>query len=232
MEGHLYHPDKNGDILVPFTNNPCNQFIILSAAGFSSFRYFDHKGEDYTLSAAFYVDRESLLRLERAKVAVRASLFVSGVPITIDRVEEVSLEITASDQDGTSTTKKADNFLLKEGEESVFEFLVPDNVRSFTFNLSGKVRPFSAAPGAEPIQVGHSQSFTLNNIDSSPLLEDLHLSYSDKGYRLHVLGNIPPLSSLSCTSLSLNSMIKLNRQDRRIEIESNGSVVLPKQVPC
>lgn len=142
------------------------------------------------------MDRESLLRLERAKVAVRASLFLSGVPIAINRMEEVALEITATDQDGTSTTKKADSFVLKEGEESLFEFLVPDNVRSFTFNLVGKVRPFSAAPGAEPTHLSHSQSFSLNNIDSSPLLEDLHLSFSDKGYRIHVMGSYSFLPSL------------------------------------
>ena len=112
---------------------------------------------------------------------VRAALFVTGVPVSLDRLEEATLEITATDQDGTPSTKKADNFVLKDGEESVFEFLVPDNARSFTFTLTAKVRPFSAAAGSEPTQLNHSQAFHLNNIDSSPLLEDLHLSLSDKG---------------------------------------------------
>jgi len=147
-----------------------------------------HRSEQYELSAGFHVDRESLLRLERAKVLVRAALFVSGVPVSVGRLEEVALEITATDQEGTPSTKKADNFVLKDGEESAFEFLVPDNARSFSFNLSAKVKPFSAAPGSEAIQLTLSQTFTLNDIDSSPLLEDLHLAYSDKGYRIHVLG--------------------------------------------
>ena len=127
--------------------------------------------------------------MERAKGIVKAALFVSGARVSLTRLEEVSLEITARNQESIPSVKKHDDFLLKDGMESEFEFLVPDNIRSFVVTLSAKVRPFSAAPGSDPITLTHSETFELNNIDSSQLLEDAHLSYSlNEGYRIHVLG--------------------------------------------
>jgi len=147
LAGHSYRPDAEGHVIVPFTNKETTQFILLSSGGFSSFHSFEHKytspppftnnllmsysrKEDYRLSAGFYVDRESLLRLERAKGIVRAALFVSGAPASVESLEEVRLEITARNLEGIPSTKTIPNYVLHDGEESAFEFLVPDNARS------------------------------------------------------------------------------------------------------
>ena len=43
MDGHLYRPNTEGEVLVPFTSKETDQFILLSSEGFSSFHSYEHK---------------------------------------------------------------------------------------------------------------------------------------------------------------------------------------------
>jgi hypothetical protein len=154
----------------------------------------------------FYVDREALLKLQTATVAIRASLWLCGRPVPLGLLEDVTFTISTIDSDATNTSKKVPNFRysslcfilfcvtfksidrLEEDKETTFDFFVPENVRSLTFEVAGRVSTSRRGPD-QFVSLSKSETFQLNDIDSGPLMEDLHLSFSNQGYKMHVRGN-------------------------------------------
>ena len=103
--GRRYEADKEGQILVPFSNSPGIQQAIISHENFSCLQAFNQLSESYDFRAAMLVDRESLLRSNQAEVLIRPELFISGIPVTCELLEDPQLEITSENLDGLATTK-------------------------------------------------------------------------------------------------------------------------------
>ncbi|KAL6042135.1 MG2 domain-containing protein, partial [Balamuthia mandrillaris] len=191
LDGHILKPDPTtGQVLAPFTSHSSTQVVVITHQGFSSLATYQSSAESYSLHAGFYVDRESLIKLQQATVFVRASLLMNARPVSLDLLEDVTLSITCRDKDGISTNSEVKDFALFENKDSKYAFLVPENARSFSFTLSGHVTKRSPTPdrGDDKAHLSDSSSFTLNEIDDSNLLEDLHLAYYPDGYRIYVLG--------------------------------------------
>ncbi len=183
--GREYTPGENGEIVVPFSNSPRNQPIVLSQGEFSCLGEFAHESENYSLAAGVYVDRESLLQRKRAQVLIRPQLYLNGIPVTLSVLEDVHLVITSVDREGVSTTKNVADFELFEDRESVYEIQTPQRLRSLQFQLKARVQNLSQN---KKIDLSVQQSFSLNAIDETDKIEDLHLALIDKQYVLEVLG--------------------------------------------
>ncbi|HEV3021590.1 MAG TPA: hypothetical protein VGX76_03960, partial [Pirellulales bacterium] len=189
LAGHEYDPGDDGRIVVPFSTNPGRQPIVITAgvpraekAGadaakneqtYSSLDYFQHEAENYALSVGFYVDREALLRGKTAEVVIRPGLYVNGTPISLKLLEEVKLTITSTDLDGTATTQEVADFKLFEDREATHEFRVPQRLAAIGFTLSAKVKQLST--GGQKLDLASGDTFTLNEIDRTEKVEDLHL---------------------------------------------------------
>ncbi len=185
LSGHEYSAGENGKITVPFSQNPGRQPIIITHGAFSSLDFFQHQSENYSLVAGIHIDRESLRKGETAQVAVRPALYVNGIPTTLAVLEEPTLLITSTDRQGISTTKEVRDFELFNGELSVYEFRVPDDLSEIVFTLKGKVENMSRSK-KEDLAV--SRAFALNHIDKTEQIEAVHLSRADGEYLLEVLG--------------------------------------------
>ena len=185
LGGHEYQADKDGTITVPFSTNPARQPIVLSGAGVCSLDHFQHQAESYALEAGIYVDRESLLERKKAQLVVRPALTVCGTPVTLSLLEDVRLAITSTDHDGVSTTKEVADFELFEDRESVYEFQVPQRLASIGFTLHGKVQNLSRN---KKIDLSAGRSFSLNAIDRTDKIEDLHFVHADGTYAIDLLG--------------------------------------------
>lgn len=185
LDGHEYRADDEGRITVPFTQEPGTRPVVLIDGDFASLERFFHREEQYALDAAFYVDREALLKGERATVLVRPSLQVHETPVTLSVIESPRLTVTTTDLDGVSSTLEAPDFNLYEDRESTFEFQVPERTVSVTFHLKGEVE--SLVTGKK-IDIGDIQEFHLNAIDSTPQTEALILEHEAGRYRLFELG--------------------------------------------
>jgi hypothetical protein len=185
LDGHDYTSDKNGDILAPFSAKPGEQQIILIHDNIASLGRFSHKAESYKLAAGFYVDRESLLKRRKAKVLVRPSLTINGVPATVALLEEVTLTIQSVNRDGIASGKTAQDFKLFNEKESEYEFLVPENLRSLTFSLTAKVKSISEN---KKLDLGTAQPFNLNLIDSTEKTQSLLMEKTEAGHALLLLG--------------------------------------------
>ncbi len=183
--GREYRPDDKGEVVVPFSNSPTRQSIILSHGDSCSLDSFQHEAESYSLAAGIYVDRESLLQRKKAQVVLRPQLYLNGTPVTLSVLEDVRLVITSTDHDGISTTKEVADFKLYEDRESIYEFQTPQRLSNISFTLKAKVRNLSQN---KKIDLSVDESFALNEIDRTEKVEDLHLALIDGKYVLELLG--------------------------------------------
>jgi hypothetical protein len=153
---------------------------------YSSLDYFQHEPENYALTAGFYVDREALLRRKTAEVIIRPALTVNGIPVSLKLLDEVKLTITSVDLDNISTTHEFPNFELFEDREAIHEFMVPARLASISFTLSAKVKQLST--GGKKIDLAAAESFSLNEMDRTEKIEDLHLLKAEGKYIVELRG--------------------------------------------
>ncbi|KKM90713.1 hypothetical protein LCGC14_1235890, partial [marine sediment metagenome] len=185
LGGKMYEPDEDGVITVPFSNKPARVPIVLINGDFASLSYLDHQSENYSLQAGIHVDREALLTRKKARVIVRPALFVNAAPVTLSVLKDVKLLITSTDHDGVNTTKPVRDFKLFEDRQSSFEFTVPERLSRISFTLTARVEVLSQS---KKQTLSSSASFSLNQIDKTEKVEDLHLLRVEGKYVLDVLG--------------------------------------------
>ena len=185
LAGQEYKADEDGYITVPFSNRPGSQPIILSRGEFASFDRFEHQSEKYSFVAGIHVDRESLLKRRQAQVVVRPGLFLNGVPVTLSILKDVVLVMTSTDHDGIATSKEVKDFQLFEDRESNYEFQVPQRLSAIQFTLKAKVKNLS---NNRDDSFAANDTFSVNQIDHTEKVEDLHFAKMGDAYLIELLG--------------------------------------------
>jgi hypothetical protein len=185
LGGREHRAGNDGTILVPYTASPGVQPIVITQDGFSTLDRFEQRAEEYSLRAGIYVDREALLKGAKAKVVVRPTLALDGVPVALSLLESPSLVVQAVDRDGVPSSKEIEGLTLTADREYVHEFQVPDGLAELRFTLKGKVASISAG---KKIDLADGAAFGLNRIDATDKVEDLHVARTAAGYLLFLLG--------------------------------------------
>ena len=186
IAGTRYMADKDGKILVPFSTQPGRVNAIISQGEFSCLQSINHVAENYKFTASLVLDRENLLRSNTAKVLIRPSLqIVGGNPVPVSMLENGKLYITTVNQDGVSSTKTISGLELSEKSETIVEFVVPPRVRQITAAVSAELEKVS---NGKKLVFNANRSFSINGIDLSETIQDLHLIPSNRGYFIEVLG--------------------------------------------
>jgi hypothetical protein len=179
LGGREYRPEPDGAIHIPFSANPGRQSFLLRQGNLTTLEQFDHQGENYQLFAGMYVDRESLIRKKEAKLVVRPSLQVNGIPVSLSLLEERTLVVQSTDRDGVSSSQEVADFKVSEDEESVHTFQVPEGLTSLSFTFRGKVQNLSLG---QRVDLADSTSVSLNGIDAEATIEDVHLARTAAGF--------------------------------------------------
>ncbi len=186
VAGKRYQPNDEGRILLPFSTQPGLTSVIISQGDFSCLQAFDHVAEKYQFTAAMVMDRESLNRSNRAKILLRPSLRIAaGNAVPISLLKQSKLVITSLNQDDISSTKIVSDLELYDTKETVCEFVVPPRLKQLDLTLSAQIENVSLGK-LEPVTA--TQSFMINQIDQSNIIQDLHLAPTESGYFLEVLG--------------------------------------------
>lgn len=180
-----YKADEDGHINIPYSTTPGPAKIVIASGDICTFAEFFHQGEGYNFTAGLYVDREQLLTRKKAKLIIRPMLRIGDRAIVVALLEDVRLVITSTDLDGVSSSKEVPDIKLFEDRESSYEFLVPPRLATITFELKAKVQNLSRQDKQD---VSASDTYQLNQIDTTDKIEDLYLSAIEGNYTLQLLG--------------------------------------------
>lgn len=200
IAGHEHTASQEGRIIVPFTDKPGPQPIVISHGSLSCLDSFQHESENYSLAAGIYVDRESLLARRNAEVVIRPALYLNGMPVTLSVLEDVKLSIASVDLDGVATIKQVAPFQLFEDREATYEFQTPPRLATITFTVTAKAQKLSQN---KKVDLAASQSYSLNSIDESDKVEDLYLAEIDGNYVVELLGKTGEAKPDRAVQLSL-----------------------------
>ena len=182
--GRSYTADKDGNIDLPFSTHNSAEKVIVSQAEFSSLQTLKPAKESYALKAAFHVDRESLAQGNEATVVIRPSLSSSGNPIPLDRLQSCKLQITSTSIDGISSTKTISSLSVSERQEAIATFLVPPRLATISFRLETTLKTMLQKTQT----MTATKSFSINQIDSTSEIQDLHLMPTNAGWFVEVRG--------------------------------------------
>ncbi len=185
LGGQEYRPDDRGEITVPFSTAPGTVKFVLTRGEFASLHQFEHAGENYDLSAGFFLDREALVEGAKATVLVRPWLTVNGVPIDLKLLQEPALVISTVDRDGVAAAKEIRDFALANDRETPYEFKVPEKLTQITFTLRGKVENLSRGKKED---FATSRTIDLNGIHRTDKIEDLMVRHIDGEYLIELNG--------------------------------------------
>ncbi|MCA9173525.1 MAG: hypothetical protein KDB14_03480, partial [Planctomycetales bacterium] len=185
--GAEYRPNKEGHILLPFTNEQAGpKTYVIHYGGQAFVKTFYSLPESHRLEAALFVDRESLRTRDKAQLLIRPQLLVNALPSTVELLSEVALDIVSTDLDGVATTSHVANLELSDVEETVHEFQVPSRLSTIQFTLSGTVK--QVTKGNAPLQLSATKTYTLNQIETTAQIADVHLAWVNNQYSVSLLG--------------------------------------------
>lgn len=184
LSGREYSGQKDGTIAVPYSTAARRETILLCHGDRTTVETFEHQAELYRLLVGIYVEREQLIARNRATVVIRPLLKLNGVSVPIRLLRDPVLAIEARDLHGVRTHSEAPIELFDD-RETGHEFQVPADLAEITFTLRGQVRNLSEQ---RDIDLDVRSSYRLNHIDATPNTEDMHLTRSEAGYALYVLG--------------------------------------------
>ena len=222
LGGREFTANSDGNIVIPFTTRPQPETLVVWHGKVAAPVRFDHIVETYQLEANAYVDRESLLRREKAVLVLRPVLTVAGHPTSLEFLESPKLQLTLTDIHDIQTRQQVD-LALADGDVVTHEFTVPDNAVSLSLTLSAKVQNLSQN---RKDKLSADARFAFNESDTRPLVQDLHLGKTAKGYILELRGkNGEPRAGVSVsiwfTHRDFNNEISLalpTDQHGRIEL--------------
>ena len=224
LNGKRFDQNDDGEIIIPFSNQPGNQQVILAdGQGFASLENVMLQGESYKLTAGFYVDREELLATQDATVAVRPNFTLNGGPADVSLLEDVVLTIVSTDLDGVQSTATVPDFKLYAHKESTHTLRVPERLSSLQFQLSAKVKNLSKGSDEH---LSTDDSFAINQIAATDAVADLFLTKIDGAYRVQVLGRTGEPHKNSAVNFNLR------RDDFRTDVrttlktDDTGSIAL------
>ena len=223
LSGNEYKVGEDGLIVVPFSNRPGRQTVVLRSGGFSALGNFFHQGEAYALDAGLYVDRESLVKGAQAKLVVRPVLRLNGHPISLKVLEDLKLVILSTGRDGVPTMLEVPVGEVKDGEAFVHEFTVPDKLAKLSFTLRAKVQNLAAGTKQD---LSDSAAFALNGIDTTLKLANAHLARVSGSYVLDLLGKNGEAKPDRAVSVALKHRDFKSAYTVSLKSAQNGRVTL------
>ena len=220
--GRSYTADKDGNIDLPFSRQNGAEKVIVSQGDFSSLQTLQPVKEFYSFTAAFHVDRESLAQGNEATVVIRPSLTAAGNPIPLKRIESCKLQITSTSIDGVSSTKTINDLAVSELQEATATFLVPPRLATISFRLEATLKTLLK----QTQTLAAAKSFTINQIDSSNEIQDLHLLPTNAGWFVEVRGKSGEIRPGQPVRFSFKLAGLKQRIDVDLQSDDKGQIAL------
>ena len=186
ISGKEYTPEEEDNvILIPYSNRPGRQQIILRDGEFSTLSHFTHLSEAYSMESALHLDRESLIRGNIATLTIRPVLRLNGWKISPGLLENIRLIMQTTDYEGIATSKEIKIQKFADDEDFLHTFTVPNKARYIHFTLYAQIQNLSQG---KKVNLSATQHYQVNSIETTLKFDSPHLSVSDNEYVLDVLG--------------------------------------------
>ncbi|MCB9878068.1 MAG: hypothetical protein H6835_10745 [Planctomycetes bacterium] len=223
--GREYTADADGEIVIPFAaERRTDERLVLRHGRLTAVTRFVHEDERYYLRTGFFMPREALVTGNRARLLVRPSLSLHGVPIPLALLENATLEITARDLDGNDSQQTVRDLQFADDAELVHEFTVPPRLRSLFVKLRGEVAVVTTGERAEVESV--TDKFQVNEIDTSYDTRCPLLVRDAQGFYVEVRGrNGEPVAGVSLR-LWLRSMEHEDELQELVRTDAAGRAQL------
>ncbi|MGC4017212.1 MAG: hypothetical protein QM755_22270 [Luteolibacter sp.] len=192
VDGQTLTPDATGRIVVKGGFRGDRPHTYATGAGLAAPVSLYLSSSTPSLEAKFHVDREQLVANQQAKLRMALRLSDQYAEVPLDRLQKVTLTLTAKLGDGVTTQRVISDGLKPLAEQTV-DFLVPPDARDISLRLTAKVAP---ATGGDPVELSATREFPINPLLDTEKTGTALLSLTTRGYRLDVRGrNGEPLAS-------------------------------------
>ncbi len=228
IDGHDTVTDDTGRALIPCpTKRAPRQAAVVHKDDIAVLHVFDHKPPAFKLTAAIFLEQESLLPGKRARVVISPRLWAGFTPVSVEALSHVSLDIETHSFGGRSAVEKIEIERLSNFEDLVREFVVPADLVNITFTLTGKV---DVPWRDEALPLSASRVFGgVSNRDNGQIGEILFDRHRGT-HRVRLLGkNGEPLVN-QIVHVDLSHRLLVNPEHFTLQTDSSGIVILGKLV--
>ncbi len=181
-----YVADEEGKIHIPYSTRPGTKAIVLKHGDRATLENFHHEKETYRLEAPIFVERESLIAGETAKLIVRPLLTLNGETLDLAVLQHPVLTISSEDVEGTTTSREIRDLDLHGDRDLVQSITVPEGAVHISASLKGEVESLTTGKTLTLSSTIHGFSF--NRIDETDFTAAPLLGRTPDGYVLDVLG--------------------------------------------
>lgn len=183
LGGRLFRPREDGAIPLPFSTRRGDTDVLLCDGELAVPATVSLPAERYVLSAAFWLDRQSLASGRDAVGVLRLDLTVDGAPIPPAVLEEAWVDLTVRDRTGTTAVRR-EALTLEDGVDPTV-VPVPAHLETLAIAVGGRVRVVSEQRTAE---LGHTVQIDVSTMSATTATDALYLGPSDDGWSLYRLG--------------------------------------------
>ncbi|MCA8976603.1 MAG: hypothetical protein KDC98_17920 [Planctomycetes bacterium] len=221
--GREYGADEDGDILVPFASSQGRKTAVIHVGNRSSLIHFVHQQELFELQGSAFIERESLVAGQTARMAIRPQLRIDGHPVSLQLLTEPVLLVTAIDVDGTPRTDEVRELKLVDAREFVHDISVPDRLQSLSVVLRGKVRNLN---GDEIPLSTEATSFAINGIDLGATTVSALLVQDRQGYAIELRGKNGEVAVGRACTLSIKHRDYRQPVETALQSDAHGRIAV------
>ena len=184
LDGREFTANKDGLVLLPFSENPGVRFVVLRDGDFCSPEQIRHLGEEYTFSAGVHLDPQNLPRRNTAALILRPDFRIHGIPLDPALLGQVKVVLAATDARGTRTEREYTAEFARNAEWSR-AFYVPDALRRLEARVEAKIK---RKTDLQEITLTDSFALAVNGARAGDTRRQVFLAPSDEGWTLEVRG--------------------------------------------
>jgi len=137
VKNSFYEADqKNGSIIIPYMNTVSNENVIIVSENFAELAKLELTEENYSLSGSFYVNHESIIMGNTAKVLFRPYLFVNGriTDLKLIKNPKITISLTKTENDQKiPITNIIEKLTVSNDKEVEFEVQIPPKLEKMNF---------------------------------------------------------------------------------------------------
>ena len=167
----LQSEKERGMILIPyaspFASSTPDSYCILNHEGFSDFANVTLENENYQLKGTFYMNHESLITGNMAKVVFKPMLLVNGREINVKELKNGKITVNISKIENEKIVpidNTIENVVFDKESEFEFEVQIPPMIAGLSFTYTGDITKNSTKK-TETLSVFQSESINTNKED-------------------------------------------------------------------